>query len=288
MGKFKSMKLFFFLACIVWLSLVPSSSMAHGDLDERILSVTQEISSTPDSAFLYYKRGKLYFHHEDFQFAIDDLCVSRSKGYNDTMQDLLLAKSYLSIDNLIDAKVECNSIKSKSPNNIHANKVLAKIFIREHKYAEAALLYEDVIDHAFKVFPENYFSAADAWHAEGSAKSIDRALQVLYQGINKEGPLLNFYNKIKSLQLEKRDFEAGIQTQLQIIDLSDRKEKVYYELANIYSQSTEYNLAIKYYDKAIIELKKLPLRLQHNKAMKDLESSIRASLTSINELQNSK
>ena len=55
-----------------------------------------------------------------------------------------------------------------------------------------------------------------------SSKSIDRAIQVLYQRINKEGPLLNFYNKKKSLQLEKRDFEGGIQTQMQIIDLSER------------------------------------------------------------------
>ena len=55
-----------------------------------------------------------------------------------------------------------------------------------------------------------------------SSKSIDRAIQVLYQRINKEGPLLNFYNKKKSIQLEKRDFEGEIQTQLQIIDLSER------------------------------------------------------------------
>ena len=121
-----------------------------------------------------------------------------------------------------------------------------------------------------------------------SSKSIDRAIQVLYQRINKEGPLLNFYNKKKSIQLEKRDFEGEIQTQLQIIDLSERKEKVYYKLALIYSLSTTSDLAKKYCDKAIIELKKLPPRLQYNKAMKDLESSIHATLKSINELQNSK
>ena len=52
--------------------LLPSS-FAHGDLDERILEVTEEIKASQDSAYLYFKRGKLYFQHEEYEKSIADL-----------------------------------------------------------------------------------------------------------------------------------------------------------------------------------------------------------------------
>ena len=48
---------------------------AHGDLHGRILKVTKEIKVTPDSAYLYLKRGKLYFQHKFYNKSLSDYAL---------------------------------------------------------------------------------------------------------------------------------------------------------------------------------------------------------------------
>ena len=52
---------------------------AHGDLHKRILNVTEEIQKNPDSANLYFKRGKLYYQHNNYINSLKDF--KYSKGY---------------------------------------------------------------------------------------------------------------------------------------------------------------------------------------------------------------
>ena len=70
---------------------------AHGDLHERILKVTEEIKKNSDSAFLYFKRGKLFYQHNDFKRSLKDLKRSDKLGYENNEQYFLFAKNYFKL-----------------------------------------------------------------------------------------------------------------------------------------------------------------------------------------------
>ena len=61
--------------------LLQVSLGAHGDIHLRIKLLCRQINLNPKSADLYFKRGELYFAHEDYRAAISDF--KRSKRYID-------------------------------------------------------------------------------------------------------------------------------------------------------------------------------------------------------------
>lgn len=263
------------------LFLCNTTIKAHGDLDQRILELTILIDAHPDSASLYYHRGKLRFQHEEYQAAIDDINISIAKGYEDESRDIYLAKSLYKLDKYQDALTKLNLFLKDDPNNVVALNLKGRIFYAQNKFVESALAFEDVIELSIRSLPENYLEAARSWTKSSHPEKYDKAINILELGLKKLGPIITIQNALIELHLSNEYGEKAIATQLAIIEKTNRKESAYFKLAEIYSLLKETENAKSAAESALYHLNKLPNRIRSNSAMKALKNDINQLITNL-------
>ena len=253
------------------------SRMEHGDLHERIVQVTKEISKRPDSAFLFFKRGKLYFQHENFEASIADLDTAATLNYHGTICDLIYAKSYQQLNQSAKAMNHVDRILQKDSFNINALKIKGTLLLNQEKYETAANQFELVIEHARKRLPENYLLAANTWEFISSEKAI----VILNKGVKDLGPLFIFYDKLIDLYRKDSLFKEALNIHEKIINQAKRKEQAYYEAALTSLQMDNPRLAKKYLANASTAVEQLPARLKSTSKVMQLKKNISELLLKI-------
>jgi len=272
----KILLIFFLCNCIFIIPIFP-----HGDLDKRIIEITKEIKVAPDSAYLYLKRGKLFLQHEDFNKSIKDLKKSKSLGYQTIEQKLLFAKAYKNLGEYEMSIAFCKDILSKNPKNVRAIKLKAQIYFSQSNFYKSALAFENVIRYSNQSLPENYVEASQAWESLNTEEGFKRATSIIYKGINKLGPLMSLYSKLIDLAIKQKHYDSAIETQLQIIKLSPRKETAYYKLSDLYLLNNIPKNALESLNLAKAHFDKLPTRLQNTSFMKELIKNIKFKETQL-------
>ena len=254
---------------------------AHGDLHERIAKATAEINSYPDSAYLYLKRGKLHYQHESYKLSLKDLKKSRALKFSSTEQKLLFAKNYYQLKAYRKSHRYLNKILKIEPQHVQALNVKAKVFYDKGKFKEAALTHEFVIQSAYETYPENYINAAKAWRYSKEEDGIQKAYDVLNEGITTLGDIVSIYEEVIVLALDQLELDKAIDAQQQILNFSSRKETAYYRLAEIYMLDHNVDKAKMYLSLARSAYDDLPLRIKNTPAMKALIANIDAKEAAI-------
>ena len=249
-------------------------SFDHGDLHERIQQVTKEISVKPDSAFLFFKRGKLYFEHKKFEAAISDLDTAATLNYHGTICNLIYAKSYQQLNQGANAMKHIEEILHTDSFNVNALKIKGTLLLSQKEYKAAANQFELMIKHARKRLPENYLLAAKAWEADTLDTTPVKAIAILKKGIEDLGPLYIFHREMVFLFMKYSLFEEALEIQEKIIGQAKRKEKPYYEAALISLQTEKPELAEAYLNNAAAAIKALPPRLKTISTIKELSKNI--------------
>jgi tetratricopeptide (TPR) repeat protein len=261
---------------IFFLSLCYASSVfAHGDLDERILEVTNEIKIAPDSAYLYLKRAKLHYQHETYTKSISDLKRSQKLGLQNIEQQLHFAKAYFRMNDHQKSLNFIDEILKEQPNHVRAIKLRAQNYFSLGDYLRSAISYEEVIDNASKTFPENYIDASIAWEMLNTEEGSKNAKAVMLRGIDDLGKLISLYERLIELDTAQKDYNAAIKTQLQVVDLMPRKERAYFKLCDLYVMNNEMNNAKESLEFAKEHYNKLPLRIKNTSFMKELLANIK-------------
>jgi len=264
-----------YIICLLWSSAYSQDVLAHGDLDEQIKKTSKEIQSYPDSAYLYVKLGKLYFEHEEYQKTIIKLDHATSLGYKGNFCDLLYAKTYQKLVDFPAAMTYVKKLEAKDSLNVHALKVKAQILFAQTEFTKSAMVLEQIIKVSRNTFPKNYVEAATAWLAANTTNRKERALSILEQGIATIGPLFTFYDNIKSLHLQHKEYEQALLTQDKIIALSQRKEVAYYNAAELCIQLGDTSKSSNYLKLAQAAIEQLPTRLQNSKRIIVLQKQIK-------------
>lgn len=271
-----------YLTAIFWIvlfSFLAQPSMAHGDLDDRILAASEEINSFPDSAYLYLKRGALYYQHEEFAKAIVDLKQVRELGYEDLYCDLVFAQSYFELENYEEALLCIHRIESKNENHVNALKVKAKIFFKQKRYEESARIYEAIIGHSRKTFPVNYIDASKAWELSQHKNGIGNATRILEKGMEDLAPLFVLLDRLLSIYLSNHNFEKALETQNRIIESANRKELAYQKGGEIALQMKDTVQAKKYFEASLQAIQQLPIRIQQSKKITALSKKLTLQLS---------
>lgn len=251
-----------------------SQAFGHGDIDKRIVAVTKEIKKSPDSAQLYFKRGKLYYQHDDFELSIKDINNSIELGYLDIEQELLLSRNYFELKDYTQALQYVNLILEKSPNDVVFLKTKARVLFNNAMYEESAIYFEKVIEHSSKTFPENYINASDAWYLSSNAKAFDNSISILDRGIETLGQIISLLEKKVELYIGMEDFDMATECQESIIKTLNRKEHAYYKLATLYIDNNDFEKAKKALNLSENSIKTLPLRIQNTSNIKALKEEI--------------
>ena len=257
------------------------SIFAHGDLHERIVEVTEEIKVQPDSSFLYFKRGKLYFQHKDYKEAIQDIFTANDLGFEDAQCDLIMAKSNKALLDYHEAHLYLDKILKKTPNHVIALKTSAEIYFEQREYEKAAINFEKVIEFAIKTNAHNYLQAHRAWKELDTFEADRKANEVLEKGIEELGSIFTLLEEQKRFHLARKNYEKAILIQEQIIEMSFRKETAYFQAAELCSYLPDEIKKKQYLQNSLNAIFALPPRKQQNKAMVQLRRSIELELDKV-------
>lgn len=263
-----------FQFCLASNKSISLNLVEHGDLHQRILEVTHEISERPDSAFLYFKRSKLYFEHENYTSAVSDLDTAAILNYNGIICDLIYAKSFQQLDQLDKAMSHVEQILQQDSINVNALKIKGKLFLDQQQYKEAAEQFNLVLKHVRRRLPENYLLAAKAHELDSLEKEPRKAITVLQKGIEDLGQLYIFHDEMINVYMKHSLFEEALKVQETIIKQAKRKEKSYYKAALISLQMQDLTLASEYLHRASSAIETLPTRLKTTPAIKQLKKNI--------------
>jgi len=258
-----------------------SSTIAHGDLDLRIQAISAAIESSPDSASLYFQRGKLRFQHEEYQLSIDDINISINKGFSDDLQKIYLAKSLFNLEDYQSAQIHLGEYLSLDPENVVGLNLKGRILYAQKEYEKSALCFESVIDLTIKSLPENYLEAVQSWDASNHPDKHQKIFQILELGLENLGPIVTLQNKLIESHLKYNENAKAINLQKSIIDKSRRKESAYFKLAEIYYGLGEFENAKNALLNAQSHWNKLPRRIQNNSAMEMLRQNIKQLITKL-------
>jgi len=248
---------------------------AHGDLHKRIQEVTEEIHKNPDSANLYFKRGKLYYQHSNYTNSLKDFKSSSKLGLESVEQDFYIAKSNYHLENYSRCKRIIKRILKEDSGNVGVLKLLADIYFKKSKYEKAANLYDRAILNSEATFPEDYIYASKAWYAIDTEYGHKQSQSILIEGIEKLGDIIVLYNELISNYIDMQDLDSAVKFQNKVIKISNRKERAYLELANIQIQQEKFEEAKISIDKAEDSYKKLPHRIRNAKFMREFYSELK-------------
>ncbi len=270
-------EIFFFILYIV---IFCTAGMSHGDLDQRIIDATLEINEDPNNATLYFKRGKLYFQHQEYKNSVLDLSIAENKGFKEAELYLFISKSYFVLDDFENAELNLKKFYAIDSLHIVAHKLEAKIELAKGNFEKSALEFEYVIDYAKIPLPENYIDAANSWLATKTTEGLDKAITILKKGLIDIGPLYTLNIKIIDSYIEYKLYKEAITHLESIIPSRNRKETSYYKLYELYiMQGDEYSATLCL-ELALKSWNKLPQRVKKNSAMIALHEKIQNNLSS--------
>ena len=249
---------------------------AHGDLHKRILKVTKEIKIHPDSAYLYFKRGELYFQHNNYNNALADF--KRFYKLEDESDDLhfMIAKCNFGLKRYSIGKKFVKKVLKNQPKNPVVIKLLADIYYEQKKFKKSALHYEKVIAYSKETFPENYIDASNAWISLDTKFGYSRAETILKYGIERLGPIYVLYHQMINVLSQIEDFDSAIKLQVKVVEMSKRKERAYLKLASLQIQNKDYNDAEVSFIKAEESFEKLPYGLRNAQFMRAFYSQLQS------------
>jgi len=261
---------YIFVFLLNWTNLL----VAHGDLHERILVVTKEIKADPDNAFLYLKRGELYFQHEEYKKALKDYLKCKSLDYSVNRLEFNLANTYHRLNKPDKSLMILNSILDDDPFHVKSYRLKASILLGQMKFKESASTYDRVIEHANKTLPENYIESSVAWENVFSEEGKCRSMDIILAGIETLGPLRIFYDRLIYLNKKYNEWHRVVDYQTILISQSQRKERPYFNRAMTYMDLKQTEYAIDDLKAARNSIILLNNRLRNQKNIKELYSKI--------------
>ena len=255
---------------------------ADGDLNERIIEASREIQNNPDSAFLYLKRGELYYYNEDYMESIGDYNYCSQLGYESSRLYYGLACSFDKIENYKTAIFYLDKILAKSKHDKKSLWLKAKILRKINRYGEAAIILEKVIQISEKPFLKMYLDAAYCWGQSSHQQALQKANNILYEGMLKFGDQDVILEKLVEVHLKFGDYENAVFYQTKILNKSEQKEFAYFKRANIYLQAGNFNKAKIDLRRTLATIDQLPLKTKQSNELVKLKNEAKQKLYSLN------
>lgn len=247
----------------------------HGDLHERIVALSEQIESDPDSSYLYLKRGELYFQHEVYDSSIIDFKKCEELG--DFPKSRLYYSYAKSLNILEEDEMALSYLKKildHDPNNVNTIRFTGKILAEQGRPCESISYLENVISFASKTMPINYLEVSQAYLDCNDNNAYKMSSQTLESGISELGPLMTFYNELVRISILYQEYEHAVEYQTAIIDLSNRKEFALLKRAELYYLMEQQPLALSDIKTSHKAIEELPERIKRNQSILKLKDKI--------------
>ena len=271
------MNLRFIVIALVAAAFLPLRLLAHGDLHEQILAVTEQIAKDPKNSELYLKRGELHRMHQEWDRAQADYDHAVALNPSLAVIDFTRGRMFLEANWPNSAKVCLDRFLLKHTNHVEGFIARARTLVKLEKPLDAARDFTTAIRYAPTGRPELYIERAQALTGAGD-KHYAEALRGLDEGIERLGPLVTIQLHAIDLELKRKQFDAALARLEKISAQSPRKETWLARRGEILLQAGRREEARAAYEQALKALDTLPPGRRNVPSMNELERRIRAAL----------
>lgn len=193
-------------ACLVAGWLASGVALAHGDIHERIESLSKQIAASPQNARLHAQRAELCRQHEDWQGALADCDLA--KRLDPSLElDLLRSRTLLESGQAAMALPLLDGFLGRHPQHPQALACRARAETKLGQHLAAIADFREALKLTPIPEPDLVLECGDALVAQKCEKE---AVQVLAVGIDKLGPIPSLVIRAMTLEIATKDFEAAL------------------------------------------------------------------------------
>lgn len=261
---------------LVWL-VSPVFLRAHGDVDEHIAVLTEQIRRDPRNPRLYLKRGEL--HRDRHHWIAAEADYSRAARLDPGLAVVELARARMLFESARAARAlpRVDSYLVGRPGDAEARVLRARILAKLSRGVEAAREFTQVIEQISEPQPEHYIERAQALVRSGPQHRAE-ALRGLDEGIRRFGPLVTLELPAIDLELKSKDYDAALRRLEAIAAQSPRQETWLARRGEILLQAGRPAEARLAFQAALEAVESLPSGRRWTPATVKLESRVQAAL----------
>ena len=261
------------LVCLV----VPGFLRAHGDVDEHIAALTEQIRQDRGNPQLYLQRGELHRDRHHWIAAEADYARASRLDPDLAIVELARARMLFESGRASAALPRVDRYLTRDPGSGEARVLRARILAKLSRGLEAAHEFTQAIEQLPEPQPEHYIERAQALVGVGPHHR-DEALRGLDEGIQKLGPLVTLELPAIDLELKRKAFDAALGRLEAIAAQSPRQETWLLRRGEILLQAgrpAEAHLAFR---AALQAVESLPPSRRSALATVELEGRVRVAL----------
>lgn len=250
------------------------NSFAHGDVHDRIVLLTQQISQSPTNASLYFNRAELYRIDGDYTNALADLHRTAKLDPTLSRVDFCMGLTYYEAGQPGGALPPLNRYLARPRKDQEAYTTRARVLAKLGQYQAATEDYATAIGFG-SANPELFIERAAAFR---SMNKPEEALRTLDTGIKSLGHLVTFELPAIEVEVSMKRFDAAIARIDTVSARLQRKETWLMRRAEVLRQAGRQKEAQANYRDALAALERLPSSHRNTRATLELESRIRSAL----------
>ena len=261
-------------------AIAPPIAVAHGDLHEQIVAVSQRIKADPSNADLVLRRAELYREHEQWPQANADYDRAARLAPDKPAVSLGRGKLYLAMGKLDAARASLDRVLAAQPTHVDALATRAQVLQAQGEHLAAAADYAQAIAIASSPEPDFYLGRARSLSAAQPARDDD-ALASLDEGLARLGKLPSLSLAAIELQVRRGEFDDALQRLDRLREAQPRQEAWLERRGDILMAAQRPDQATQAWQDSLAALEALPPRLRGTGAMLELRKRLTQRLQKV-------
>lgn len=261
------------LACLLLATLASPIAVAHGDLHEQIVAISQRIEADPSNADLILRRADLYREHGQWPQADADYDRAGKLAPANPAISLGRGKLYLAVGKLDAARASLGRVLEAQPAHVDALATRARVLQSLGEHDAAAADYARAIENASSPDPDFYLGRASSLSAARPARD-DEALASLDEGIARLGKLPTLSLAAIELQVKRGEFDDALRRLDTLRESQPRQEAWLERRGDILMAAERPDEAMQAWRDSMAALEALPPRLRGTGAMLELRKRL--------------
>jgi len=258
----------------------PIAAPAHGNLDVRLATLTEEIARATNNAALYLQRGELNREHLDWPAAAADYDRAALLDAKLSAVDLCRARMLADSSRLPEARAQFDRFLARCPDDSRGYVERARTLVRLKQHPAAVADFTRALLHVREPQPEIFLERAQALLADDR---VDEALRGLDEGVKQLGPVITLQVVALELELKQKHFDAALARLDTIVAQAARKENWFARRGDIELLAGRPADARKSFAAALSAVTNLPARLQQSPLVLNLQTRVQASLQTLSD-----
>lgn len=193
------------LTTVLW---VQTEISAHPAIEQQIHDINRALAAAPADTGLVLRRAELFFQHEQYKAALDDLAAVERIAPGTPDLAYRRAKIYREMKRFDEARILLERHVADHPANAPAQRLLSRTYRDLELFDQAVDAGRKAIESSARPSPDDYLELAAMQRSSGAHPA---ALKTIEQGISKLGSIITLQLAAIAIEEQTGRFDAALQ-----------------------------------------------------------------------------